>query len=104
MSQHTRAHLKRENVSPHRRSTRVPVNSPKLQQIKEEKKESERRYYARGHKYYHVWNDRKDGTFHRWLDERHDQTHRTFSKLKSKEQSEYWKWRHEHPNNDADRH
>jgi hypothetical protein len=24
--------------------------------------------------------------------------------LKSREQSEYWKWRHEHPDDDRDRH
>ena len=49
-------------------------------------------------------NDREDGAYQRWSDERHNQTHRAFSKLKRKEQSEYWKWRHEHPDNDGERH
>jgi hypothetical protein len=54
---------------------------------------------------YHVWNDREDGNYRRWSDERHYRTYRPFYKLKRKEQSEYWEWRHAHPDNDdRDRH
>ena len=35
-------------------------------------------------------------------EERHE-NYRPFSKLDRKQQSEYWKWRHEHPEGDWDR-
>ncbi len=81
------------------------ISSPEdRKEDKREEKERERRYYDRDHKDYHTWNDREDGSFRRWMDERRDQSHRGFAQLKHKEQSEYWKWRHEHPDNDGDRH
>jgi hypothetical protein len=70
---------------------------------REEQREHQRRYYDRQHKDYHNWDRRENSAFSRWMDERHDQSHRAFSKLKSKQQREYWKWRHEHPDNDGDR-
>ncbi len=86
----------------------VVTASPNPQDTKAEKREEQRkreqRYYDRDHKDYHVWNDREDGAYRRWAEEKHYQTDRAFSKLKRNEQSEYWKWRHEHPDNDADRH
>jgi hypothetical protein len=63
---------------------------------REESSERQRRYYDRDHKDYHVWNDREDGNYRRWSDERHYRTYRPFYKLKRKEQSEYWEWRHAH--------
>jgi len=72
-------------------------------QDREEKKEHQQRYYDRQHKDYHVWNKNEDGSFNRWKEEKHDQTNRSFGKMKRTEQSEYWNWRHEHPDNDGDR-
>ena len=66
--------------------------------------EHQRRYYDREHRDYHVWNDREEGAFRRWAEEKHDQTHREFYRLKRSEQSEYWRWRHDHPDHDGDRH
>ena len=66
----------------------------------EREREHHERYYDRDHKDYHVWDDREEGRFHIWMTERRDDTHRTFRKLKRKEQHEYWKWRHEHPDDD----
>lgn len=62
-----------------------------------------RRYYDREHKDYHPWDDREDGAFRRWWVEERHETYRPFAKLKREEQSAYWKWRHEHPDNDRDR-
>ena len=60
-------------------------------------------YYDRDHKDCHAWNDHEDHAYQTWEEAKH-KTHREFSKLKGKEQSEYWKYRHEHPDNDGDRH
>ena len=84
--------------------TASPNSQERNEEKREEKREHERRYYDRDHKDYHVWNDREDGAYRRWLEEKHYQTHREFSKLKRREQSEYWEWRHAHPDNDGDRH
>jgi hypothetical protein len=63
-----------------------------------------RGYYDRDHKDCHGWDDREDRAYRKWWQAKH-KTHREFSKLKAKQQSEYWKWRHEHPDDDdRDRH
>lgn len=62
----------------------------------------QKRYYDRDHKDYHDWDDREDRAYRNWRQERNE--NREFSRLNHKKQSEYWKWRHEHPDNDRDRH
>ncbi|HEV2020998.1 MAG TPA: hypothetical protein VGQ94_00565 [Terriglobales bacterium] len=61
-------------------------------------------YYDNGHKDCHYWDDREDHTYQTWWEAQGHKTHREWSKLKAKERSEYWKWRHEHPDNDQERH
>jgi uncharacterized protein YecT (DUF1311 family) len=60
---------------------------------------NDKRYYDNSHKDYHVWNDRENEAYRHWMDEKH-QNYREFSKLKSKQQQDYWAWRHDHPEND----
>ena len=60
-------------------------------------------YYDRDHKDCHNWDDHENRAYQSWEEARH-RTHREFSRLKAKERSEYWRWRHEHPDNDRDRH
>jgi len=60
-------------------------------------------YYDRDHKDCHGWDDNENRAYQNWEQAQH-KTHRDFSKLQAGEQSEYWKWRHEHPDNDKDRH
>jgi hypothetical protein len=60
-------------------------------------------YYDRDHKDCHAWDDHEGRAYQSWEETKH-RTHREFSKLKNKEQSQYWKWRHEHPDDDKDRH
>ena len=50
---------------------------------------------------YHHWDDREDRAYRRYLSERHEE-YRKLSKRKAEEQRDYWKWRHEH--GDDDRH
>ena len=77
---------------------KVPVNK-----LVDDDKRRVKRYYDREHKDYHPWDEREDGAFRRWWQEERRETYRPFLKLKREEQSEYWKWRHEHPDNDRDR-
>jgi hypothetical protein len=65
--------------------------------------QSQRRYYDKSHKDYHNWDDREAGAYQRWTTENH-RDNRDFAHLKHKEQSEYWNWRHDHPDDDRDRH
>lgn len=54
---------------------------------------------------YHVWNHDEDDYYHRWADETHRDAHRDFRQLPSREQKEYWTWRHNHGDrDDHDRH
>jgi hypothetical protein len=63
---------------------------------------NQKRYYDRDHKDYHNWDDRENRSYQQWTTENH-RDNRDFSHLKRKEQSEYWNWRHNHPDDDRDR-
>lgn len=58
-----------------------------------------KRVYDRDHKDYHNWDDKEDRAWGRYLEENHRDRHE-FAKANRKEQNEYWKWRHEHPDHD----
>ncbi len=60
-------------------------------------------YYDRDHRDCHIWDEREGRTYQSWEESRH-RTHREFSSLRAREQADYWRWRHEHPDNDRDRH
>ena len=49
------------------------------------------------------WDDREDRAYQRWTTENH-RDNRDCCRLKRREQSEYWNWRHAHPDDDRDRH
>jgi hypothetical protein len=51
------------------------------------------RVYDRSHKDYHVWDDREDQTYRRYLSDNH-QTYRPIQKLSHKRQTTYWNSRH----------
>jgi hypothetical protein len=57
------------------------------------------RYYDRNHRDYHEWNDREDRSYRIYLGERHREYHE-FSRNSRREQSNYWNWRHNHPDRD----
>jgi len=60
-------------------------------------------YYDRDRKECHNRDENENRAYQRWEEAQH-KTHREFSTLNAKEQSEYWKWRREHPDDDRDRH
>ena len=62
----------------------------------------DKKYYDPYKKDYHGWNENEDRAWKHYVtEERHGEYH-DWNKAKKKEQRDYWKWRHEHP--DYDRH
>jgi hypothetical protein len=62
------------------------------------------RYWDPNTRDWHNWDDREQEAYKRYAQEQHRQA-RAFEKANKKEQSEYWKWRHNHPDrDDHDRH
>ncbi len=65
------------------------------------------RYYDADRRDWHEWNDREDRAYRRYLEERHEQYH-DWRRANRKEQRDYWRWRHSHPDEmlwrDHDRH
>ena len=54
------------------------------------------RYFDPTYKEYHVWNSNEDRAYHMYIEQTH-RTYEDFPKVKVTEQTEYWKWRHDHP-------
>ena len=51
------------------------------------------RVYDRTHKDYHVWDDKEDQTYRKYLGDQHLK-YRPISKLSQKDQAKYWNSRH----------
>jgi len=60
------------------------------------KKPHYKRYYDRERRDYHVWDDREDRSYRVYLQENHRE-YRVFPKVKPSEQTLYFTWRHNHP-------
>ena len=43
-----------------------------------------------------LWDDRDDRVYRHFLSERHEK-HRDWESLSAVDQNEYWRWRHDHP-------
>jgi len=56
----------------------------------------DKRYYDRGGRDYHTWNDNEDRAYRVYLGEQHRE-YVTFPKARRNHQTEYFRWRHEHP-------
>jgi hypothetical protein len=57
------------------------------------------RVYDRDHKDYHNWDGRENAAWGVYLTNNHRKSHE-FSRASRKEQSQYWNWRHDHPDHD----
>ena len=60
-----------------------------------------KRYYDKGGRDYHQWNQHEDQVYHQYVTDNHKRD-RDFAKTNSSEKKDYFKWRHDHP--DQDRH
>ena len=54
------------------------------------------RVYDSSHKDYHNWDDNENHAWGQYLSESKKEPHE-FTKAPKKEQSQYWNWRHAHP-------
>jgi hypothetical protein len=60
-------------------------------------------YYDRDRKDCHTWDANEDRAYQSWQTAQH-KSQRDFAKRRATEQSQYWKWRHDHPDADNNRH
>ena len=60
---------------------------------------ADRRYYDRDHRDYHNWDDREDHAYRRYLTENR-RGYVEYNTQNDREQRNYWKWRHKHPDHD----
>ena len=61
-----------------------------------------RRYYDKTARDWHEWNENENHAYHHYLEEKHKKD-RDFSNASSRERSNYFKYRHAHPD-PPDRH
>ncbi|MFZ0409972.1 MAG: hypothetical protein WA875_05370 [Candidatus Acidiferrales bacterium] len=54
------------------------------------------RVYDRDHKDYHNWDDHENAQWGLYLSTNHRHYHE-YNKANRREQSQYWNWRHSHP-------
>jgi hypothetical protein len=58
----------------------------------------EKRYYDKKGRDYHTWNDHEDRAYRIYLGEKH-RGYREFGRINGDRRNEYFRWRHEHPDN-----
>jgi hypothetical protein len=78
----------------------VMMASPRPQEDRKEENrqaENNKRYYDRGHKDYHTWDANEDRSYQRYQTQHH-QPH-AFVELTPRQQTVYWNWRHNNPDN-----
>ncbi len=56
------------------------------------------KFYDKDHNDYHTWDDNENRAWGVYLSDNHKKNHE-FSHASKKEQRDYWKWRHHHPEN-----
>ena len=57
------------------------------------------KFYDSRHKDYHNWDDRENRSWGVYLSDNHRKSHE-FSRASKREKSNYWNWRHSHPDHD----
>jgi hypothetical protein len=60
------------------------------------------RVYDSHHRDYHNWDDREDHAYRGYLVEHH-RAYRSYDQQRARDQRNYWKWRHQHPDREARR-
>jgi type III secretory pathway component EscR len=54
-----------------------------------------KRYYDRNARDYHEWNDNESRVYRQYQQDQHQ--NREFNRANRQQQSDYWRWRHLHP-------
>ena len=60
--------------------------------------DKDKRYYDKDGRDYHTWNDHEDRAYRIYLGEQH-RDYRGFAVISADRRREYFRWRHEHPDN-----
>lgn len=55
----------------------------------------EHRYYDKGHKDYHEWNDHEDRAWHMYWEQQH-RPYIDWARASERQREAYWAWRHNH--------
>jgi len=63
----------------------------------ENKQGENKRYYDKQHKDYHNWDSNEDQAYQRYQTGHHEK--RAFIQLNTRQQTVYWNWRHQNPDN-----
>ncbi len=71
-------------------------NALSAQNDRHDADKSSKTYYDTAHKDQHQWNDNESGAWNRYRNEHHVKQS-DFAKASKKQQQEYWKYRHDHP-------
>jgi hypothetical protein len=58
-----------------------------------------KQYYDKAGHDYHEWNQHEDQVYHQYVTDNHKKD-RDFSKTTNAEKKDYFKWRHDHPDQD----
>ena len=74
----------------------LPAALPAQDHDHDHDRDQQQRYYDSSHKDYHQWTDNEDRAYHQYVNEKHLHD-RPFDKISKKQQTQYWSWRHEHP-------
>ena len=56
-----------------------------------------KRYYDPYKRDYHEWNEAEEHAYRHWVEEERHLKYHDWEHANKKEQRDYWKWRHEHP-------
>jgi type III secretory pathway component EscR len=64
----------------------------------DDRNQQERRYYHRDARDYHTWNNNEDRAYRLYLQEQRRE-YREFNRVKRNQQGQYFRWRHDHPDN-----
>lgn len=75
----------------------LPAQEGEIQQHERERqRQDQQRYYDQQSKDWHQWNGDENKAWQRYQQEHH-RNDRDFGKLSKREREEYFKWRHQHP-------
>jgi hypothetical protein len=75
----------------------MAATNPQDESHHEDRQGESKRYYDKGHKDYHNWDANEDRSYQRYQTERHEK--RDFVQLNARQQTAYWNWRHNNPDN-----
>jgi hypothetical protein len=60
-------------------------------------RDHDRRYYDPYRRDYHEWNENENRAWRHWREQERHRNYIEWQRANRREQREYWRWRHEHP-------